>query len=179
MLGKNMKIAREAVRRTISDGNALCLHLHQLPKEWDLKRQTLMFGEHTLHWVLLREPQDHAMLVSSLIFFLVGFAGGVYAEKIYSALRIGAATTSCRKNLKNLMSRGYRQPCYVDNWNPQHHEFRKFKNLQDPHDAWSHEGVVWRNTGVQTNEGHWNTTWKVRILFMLHTTSWTVSETEK
>jgi hypothetical protein len=94
------------------------------------------------------------MLVFSLIFFLVGFAGGVYAEKIYSALRIGAATTSCRKNLKNLMSRGYRQPCYVDNWNPQHHEFRKFKNLQDPHDAWSHEGVVWRNTGVQTNEGH-------------------------
>lgn len=94
------------------------------------------------------------MLVFSLIFFLVGFAGGVYAEKIYSALRIGAATTSCRKNLKNLMPRGYRQPCYVDNWNPQHHEFRKFKNLQDPHDAWSHEGVVWRDTGVQTNEGH-------------------------
>lgn len=59
-----------------------------------------------------------------------------------------------QKESENLMSRGYRQPCYVDNWNPQHHEFRKFKNLQDPHDAWSHEGVVWRNTGVQTNEGH-------------------------
>ena len=121
------------------------------------------------------------MFVVSLIFFLVGFAGGVYAEKIYSVLRIGAATTCCRKNLKNLMSRGYRELCYVDNWGPQHYEFRKFKNLEDPDDAWSREGCFRETSNgcfARYGRPDKRKTLRVWILFM-HTISWTVSETEE
>ena len=79
-------------------------------------------------------------LVYALLFLIVGMVVGSYVNIFFLKEHIIAAMVSFRKWIRTLIPKGHRHVCYVDDWDPENHQLRKFRVLDSAEDAWSEVG---------------------------------------
>ena len=161
MLGSNMKVVRRIMLETLSNGTSdfkpklatplvkalTLLALQPMAKGMrpdDLDAQAIVAKGYLDFFM----ENYEFMIVYVVFFFFAGIMVGFFVSKLFPAEHVTAAMTWFRKWIKMYLPKGHRHLCYVDDWDPELHELRKYRVLDSPKDAWSGE-EYFRETGDQ------------------------------